>query len=244
MSRLRVLMYHSVSGDGRRDGLTVDSGQLEEHFRYLRTQGYSTIGLSELVAFHDHGRALPENPVLITFDDGFLDNYEIAYPLAQKYEMKINFFLVPAFILAGSYRGQRCLGLEEIDKMDPSIVEYGLHSFDHRNYADMTPVGVGQDMDRCLSTMDGLGVPYQPCLAYPYGAFPRRNGHDRDQLFNTLEKNGIRLAFRIGNRLNRLPLPEPFLVQRLDIRGDDSFRNFRLNLTYGKKLGSLLAPLP
>ena len=107
----------------------------------------------------------------------------------------------------------------------------------------MTPVGVGQDMDRCLSTMDGLGVPYQPCLAYPYGAFPRRNGHDRDQLFNTLEKNGIRLAFRIGNRLNRLPLPEPFLIQRLDIRGDESFRSFRLALSYGKKLGSLLSPL-
>jgi peptidoglycan/xylan/chitin deacetylase (PgdA/CDA1 family) len=237
-SKLRVLMYHGVSGDGRREGRTVDCGQLEEHFRYLRAQRFSTIGLSELVAFQDQGRALPDNPVLITFDDGFLNNYKIAYPLAEKFGVKINFFLVPAFILAGSYRGQPCLGPEEINKMDPAIVEYGLHSFDHRNYACMTPLGVEQDLDRCLSTMDVMGVPYQPCLAYPYGAFPRRNGHDRGQLFNVLEKHGIRLAFGIGNRLNRLPLPEPFLVQRLEIRGDESFRSFRRCLAYGIKISS------
>ena len=236
-------MYHSVSSDGRRDGLTVDSGQLEEHFQYLHSNGYSTILLSELVAFYEEGRPLPENPVLITFDDGFMDNYEIAYPLAEKYRVKIKFFLVPAFILIGNYRGIRCLGPEEINKMDPSLVEIGLHSFDHRNYADMTPVGVEQDIDRCLSAMNGLGISYQPCLAYPYGAYPRRKGHDRDQLFNTLEKNGIRLAFRIGNRLNRLPLRDRFLVQRLDIRGDEPLRTFRLSLAYGKKTGSWLAPL-
>ncbi|HEY4061919.1 MAG TPA: polysaccharide deacetylase family protein [Puia sp.] len=240
--KLRVLMYHSVSADGLRDGLTVDSEQLEEHFRYLQTNGYSTIGLSELVAFYDRGQPLPENPVLVTFDDGFLNNYEIAYPLAEKYKIKINFFLVPAFILIGNYKGQRCLGPEEIKKMDPSLVEIGLHSFDHRNYADLTPVGVEQDLDRCLSAMDGMGILYQPCLAYPYGAYPRRKGHDQDQLFSTLEKNGIRLAFRIGNRLNRLPLRERFLVQRLDIRGDESMRTFRLSLAYGKRSTAWLTP--
>jgi peptidoglycan/xylan/chitin deacetylase (PgdA/CDA1 family) len=236
-------MYHSVSGNGHRDGLTVDSGQLEEHFLHLQSEGYSTIGLSELIAFYDQGRSLPENPVLITFDDGFLNNYEIAYPLAQKYQVKINLFLVPAFILVGSYRGERCLGMEEINRMDPSLVEYGLHSFDHRSYAGLTPIGVEQDIDRCLSAMDGLGIPYQPCLAYPYGAYPRRNGHDRDQLFSALEKNGLRLAFRIGNRINRLPLRDRFLIQRLDIRGDESLRSFRLSLAYGKKSTSWLAPL-
>src|SRR5258708_3562801 len=218
--KLRVLMYHGVSGDGRRDALTVDSGQLSAHFQYLRTNGYHAILLSDLIAYYDHQRPLPPKPVLITFDDGFLNNYEIAYPLAEKYQVKINFFLVPAFILVGSYRGERCFGMEEINKMDPSLVEIGLHSFDHRSYADLTPVGVEQDLDRCLSAMDVLGIPYQPCLAYPYGAYPRRRGHDRDQLFNALEKNGLRLAFRIGNRINRLPLRDRFLIQRLDIRGD------------------------
>jgi peptidoglycan/xylan/chitin deacetylase (PgdA/CDA1 family) len=242
-NRLRVLMYHGVSKDGRRDGLTVDSGQLEEHFRYLRSEGYPTIGFSDLIAFYDHGRELRENPGLITFDDGFLNNYEIAHPLAEKYGIKINLFLVPAFILMGSCRGERCLGLKEIEKMDPSLVEIGLHSFDHRSYADLTPVGVEQDIDRCLSAMDGMGIAYQPCLAYPYGAYPRRRGYDQEQLFHTLEKNGLRLAFRIGNRINRLPLRDRFLVQRLDIRGDESFRLFRLRLAYGKKSIAWLAPL-
>src|ERR1700732_958982 len=91
--RLRVLMYHSVSGNGYRDALTVDSKQLEEHFRWLQEKGYQTIQFKELIAYYDNNRPLPPNPVLITFDDGYRNNYEIAYPLAKKYQVKINLFL-------------------------------------------------------------------------------------------------------------------------------------------------------
>ena len=233
--RLRVLMYHSVSADGYRDDLTVSKEQLEEHFQYLRRKGYSPIGLSELIGYHRDKTPLPSKPVLITFDDGFKDNYLVAYPLAKAYGIKINLFLVPAFMLRGAYRDLPCMGVQEISQMDPAFVEIGLHSFTHQSYAELSPAQADADIEVCKRYMDEQGIRYQPCLAYPYGAYPREKGYHRTTLFDILDKEGIILAFRIGNRLNRLPLRNRFVIQRCDIRGDGSFRRFRWALRMGRK---------
>ena len=233
--KLRVLMYHSVSDNGREDALTVSRTQLEAHFQHLHSNGYHPILLSELIAYYDHNHPLPPKPVLITFDDGFLDNYQVAYPLAEKYRMKINFFVVPAFIISGTYREQACMQPGELRQLDPSLVEIGLHSYSHSSYAALTPSGIAADLDRCRASLMAMGLSYQPCLAYPYGAYPRRKGLDQTRLFEMLEEKGVRLAFRIGNRINSLPLRNKFLIQRLDIRGDESFQLFQASLRFGRK---------
>jgi len=241
--RLRVLMYHSISGTGQRDNLTVDAGQLEAQFRYLRTHGYSTILFSDLIAAMEGKSPLPEKAVLITFDDGFRNNYEIAYPLARQYRIRINLFIVPVFIHLGEYKGIPCLTAEDIRKMDPGLVEIGLHSFDHRSYAELSSFRIKADVELCIEALNAMDIPYQPCIAYPFGAYPRRKGADQSRLFEILEDNGICLAFRIGNRINRFPFRNRFLVQRLDITGHDTLQTFRMSLRYGKKWVSLIAPL-
>jgi peptidoglycan/xylan/chitin deacetylase (PgdA/CDA1 family) len=237
--KLRVLMYHGVSGGSRRDALTVDSGQLEAHFQYLRSNGYNTILLSDLIAYYDHKRPLPPKPVLITFDDGFLNNYQIAYPLAEKYQVKINFFVVPAFIRSGIYRDEACMQEEDIRRLDGALVEIGLHSYRHSSYAALIPSRIKEDLEHCRTSLTSMGISYQPCLAYPYGAYPKRKGYDQTRLFEILGENGIHLAFRIGNRINSLPLRNKFLIQRLDIRGDEPFLLFRISLAFGRKLFGL-----
>ncbi|MBS1602936.1 MAG: polysaccharide deacetylase family protein [Bacteroidetes bacterium] len=242
MSRLRVLMYHSVSENGRRDGLTVDSDQLEQHFHYLWSNGYRPLLFSELIACHQQKMALPDKAVLITFDDGFLNNYQLAYPLAIKYRLKLNFFVVPAFIRRGAYREEPCLAAADLRKMDPAVVEYGLHSMDHEGYDTLQPAEITADIYNSMKALDEMGIPFQPVLAYPYGAWPRKVLQE-SRFFEILEEQGIRLAFRIGNRLNRFPLTNRFLLQRIDVRGDEPFRSWRLALAYGKKSTSWLSPL-
>lgn len=235
-------MYHSVSASGKRDGLTLDADQLEQQFHYLWSQNYRSLSFSDLIACHEQRKPLPEKAVLITFDDGFRDNYEIAYPLAKKYQLKINIFLVPAFIQRGTYREQPCLSVAELLKMDPAIVEYGIHSFEHESYDLLQPAEVELDLHKCADAFSSMGIPIQPCLAYPYGAWPRKV-LQQSRFFEILEEKGIRLAFRIGNRLNRVPLNNRFLIQRIDVRGDESFNVFRLSLSYGKKSTSWMKPL-
>lgn len=236
---MRVLMYHKISDAGINDFLTVSTNNLEAQFNYLSKEGYNAILLSDLVKYVRFGKPLPPNPVLITFDDGYRDNYTAMYPLLEKYGMKANIFLVPAFLaheegLAPKIGSNEYLQLQDIYNMDRSLVEFGLHSYDHKSYKTLSATEMDQDIVKTKAMLITMNIPFQPCLAFPYGAFPKRNPVKLHDFFNTLSNNNIALAFRIGNRLNRLPLKNPLLVQRLDIRGSDPFHKFVQLLRKGK----------
>src|SRR5712671_5997424 len=73
---LRVLCYHRVH-PGRRDGHTVTTAQLDAQLAYLARSGFRFIRARDLIS----GSALPERPLLLTFDDGYLDTLEHAVPV-------------------------------------------------------------------------------------------------------------------------------------------------------------------
>ncbi len=238
--QLRVLMYHKISESGTGDFLTVPAAQLEEQFSFLKKQGFTPVLLSDLVAFTEQRQPLPSKPVLITFDDGYRNNYTVMYPLLEKYGMKANIFLVSAFLqhdgMSNDVRNDNYLSVYDIKAMDPQLVEYGLHSLDHKSYKELTPQQMDEDIVKSKAMLKRLGITFQPCLAFPFGAYPKRDVAKQYEFFETLRFNNISLAFRIGNRLNTLPLHNPLLVQRLDIRGDTSLDKFTRLLARGKTL--------
>lgn len=237
---LRVLMYHKICAHGNVDPLTVPANSLEAHLHYLKEEGYTCIGLSDLVNHILAGTPLPEKPVLISFDDGYRDNFTTGYPLFEKYNTKANIFLVPAFLQQEHIREDKeastYLRLEDIQAMSPALVEYGLHSFDHKNYKTLDNAAIGADLLQCRNALSAMGVPFQPCLAFPYGAYPKKEQVKLRQFLTTLVNSQIVAAFRIGNRLNPLPLRHPLLIQRLDIQGRNNFKKFTRLLRKGKTL--------
>jgi peptidoglycan/xylan/chitin deacetylase (PgdA/CDA1 family) len=96
-------MYHYISNppagsDRYRIDLSVSPTELEAQLKYLSTNGYTVISLYDLYAHLASGAALPSKPVVLTFDDGYRDAYEYAFPLLQKYRMTGTFFIVSDFI--------------------------------------------------------------------------------------------------------------------------------------------------
>lgn len=86
---LPILMYHSILEDASRQGQYVVSPTvLESDLRWLRDNGYETVVMQDLIDYVDAGQALPEKPVMLTFDDGYYNNYKYAYPLLQQYGMR------------------------------------------------------------------------------------------------------------------------------------------------------------
>ena len=70
-------------------------------------------------------------------------------------------------------------------------------------------------------------------MAYPYGNFPKKKNLKKD-FFRLLEKNNIKMAFRIGNRVNKFPFKNKFEIQRIDVKGQDSLFTFKCKLRLGK----------
>ena len=84
--KLPVLMYHHVVEDGQEcNDMTVTVSRLREDLQWLKDNGYTTVLPRELAA----GEALPEKPVLITLDDGYRSNYNLAFPIFQEFEAKM-----------------------------------------------------------------------------------------------------------------------------------------------------------
>lgn len=94
-----VLLYHHF--DERGGGVTPETFDL--HMRTLSEAGYEAVTFDQLVAYVEEGVALPERPVCITIDDGYLSNYEIAWPILERYHMKATIFLIGSSVGDAKY---------------------------------------------------------------------------------------------------------------------------------------------
>jgi peptidoglycan/xylan/chitin deacetylase (PgdA/CDA1 family) len=83
-NRLRVLMYHKVN-DLPGNPLSVPTGLFAEQLAQLRELGYTVVDLDAVLDHYANGKALPERPVLITFDDGYRDNLAHAAPVLERF---------------------------------------------------------------------------------------------------------------------------------------------------------------
>jgi peptidoglycan/xylan/chitin deacetylase (PgdA/CDA1 family) len=158
----------------------------------LTDAGYHTVSFADLQSYVENGTALPENPVVVTFDDGYESNYTLAYPILQQYQMKATIFAIGVSVGKTTYKdtGEAMLphfSAEEALEMEASgLIEVESHGYDIHEVEgrDTSPIRVGvlqrddeseedyvaflqkdcQQMAQALSTSIGV-------LAYPYGQY-------------------------------------------------------------------------
>lgn len=186
---LPVVMYHSVRKDPDAWGKYVISPrELESDLSWLEEHGYTTVLVRDLIAY-TQGADLPEKPVLLTFDDGYFNNYTYAYPLAREYGAR--FVLSPIGVYADrdTASGEENpnysqAGWPRLKEMAESgLVEVQNHTYDlHRS---SPAVGVRQrpgepdaayearltaDVERAQNAIEA-GVGVRPtAFVYPFGA--------------------------------------------------------------------------
>ncbi len=84
-----IVMYHSVLSETSRAGqYVITPTQLKDDLQMIRDKGYTTVVVADLIAYVDNGTPLPEKPIMLTFDDGYYNNYLFADPLLERYGMK------------------------------------------------------------------------------------------------------------------------------------------------------------
>jgi len=232
---LPVLMYHQVISSGQPDALSVTTEQLTQHLQHISDKGYNTITVQQLTDHYYLKTPLPKRPLLLSFDDGYRNNFTALYPLLVAFNMKATIFVTPGHVEQQTIGKDTFFSVDEMRQMDPRHVEFALHTFNHQSYSDLSLADIGADIEKTIGWFNAKEIPFTRAHAYTYGAFPRKDKQKRIAMTTLLQHNGVKMAFRIGNRLNFLPLKDPFFVQRIDIRGTDSFSKFRRKLRFGAK---------
>lgn len=232
MAKLPILMYHHVTTE-KGKGLTISIENLEKQFKHLAENGYKTYHFKELSKL----KTLPNaKNIIITFDDGYVSQMELALPLLKKYKLKATFF-VPLNFLGETdtwnTSSLKIMTAEQLKNLDPKIVELGFHSFYHKKYTELSNAEIEADTRRCLEFVSENELNFSPVLAYPYGKFPKEK--KRNEIFKKiLSQNGIEYGLRIGNRINTFPFKKPFEIQRIDVKGEFSMLKFRQKIRFGK----------
>jgi len=131
--RVPILMYHYLSAPPpganiyRRD-LSVSPEQFDAQLRYLKQHGYHTVSLRDLLYALNRGWDLPDKPIILTFDDGYADNYTNAFPILRKYGFTATFFVLTRFV---DEEHPGYLTWLQIREMSRAGMEFGSHSKDH-----------------------------------------------------------------------------------------------------------------
>ena len=87
--KLPILMYHGIrKSTSAQNKYVISPDEFESDLKYIKENGYETIVVADLLEYFDNGKALPEKPIMITFDDGCLNNYTYAFPLLKNIMQK------------------------------------------------------------------------------------------------------------------------------------------------------------
>ena len=171
-ARVPILLYHYVSepppgANIVRREISVAPAQFEEHLRYLRDAGFTTISLRELVYHLALGTPLPDKPIVITFDDGYADNYTNAYPLLRKYGFKATFFVITDFI---DQEREGFMSWPQIEEMAASGMEIGPHGRDHSDLKGRTLDYLVWQILGSRQTLEAHGIEPR-FFSYPFGHY-------------------------------------------------------------------------
>ena len=232
MIRLPILMYHHISEENS-TGLSISVENLEKQLYYLFEKGYKTYHFKDLDKFQT---ITSKKNIIITFDDAYVSQMELALPLLKKYQLKATFFVPLKYIGKTdewNTSSLEIMNLEQLKSLDPEFIELGFHSFYHKKYDELPNAEIEADTRRCMEFVSENGLNFSQALAYPYGKYPKDKA--RNEIFNEiLKNNGIEYGLRIGNRINDFPFKNPYKIQRLDIKGEYSLLKFRKKIKRGK----------
>lgn len=225
-----VLNYHQIN-DTEKNALTVNTEQFEAQMKYLSENGYTAITPADMLDAWENGTQLPEKPVIITFDDGYLDNYNHAFPVLEKYQLKATIFLISDYV--NTYPNYLTWSVVQ-DMQQSGLIDFESHTLSHEELTK------APDLDEAKHQLTGskqaiewnLGKQVN-FIAYPCGEY-------NDDIEQATKDAGYRAAFTVNYGLAE-PGEDPFILDRVPIFGSNShtLARFKLRLT----LAPLFAPL-
>jgi len=215
-----ILMYHYVSelppgADEYRRDLTVSPEDFEAQLQYLDEAGYHPITLTDLYLYLMEGYPLPEKPVILTFDDGYRDAYEVVFPKLLDHGFPATFFVLST---PAHYESEAYLTWSQMKEMSNAGMDLQAHGRDH---VDLR----GRSYDFLVYQILGIkeAIEHHTGLVPRFFCYP--SGRWDDDVIKVLESAGYWGAVttewgRTQTRENLFEMP------RMRIQGGDSLPVF------------------
>jgi peptidoglycan/xylan/chitin deacetylase (PgdA/CDA1 family) len=186
---------------------------LAEAFRWLNTKVPTT-----------------SKPVVITFDDGFRDFHDLAFPILKKYGQTAIMHLPTAFIASNrrSFKGRECMTWNEVRELRKQGVHFGSHTVSHPKLYELSWKEIEAELAHSKENLERELGEEITGFGYPF-AFPQQDQRFTDRLTQMLRQLGYRnCATTVVGRAR--PGDDPFCVKRLPVNGCDDTALFEAKM--------------
>ncbi|MCX7013376.1 MAG: polysaccharide deacetylase family protein [Candidatus Sumerlaeota bacterium] len=217
--RVPILMYHKISPPTRATrlkGLCTSRQALDRQLGRLRRLGYSFCDFEDLRKALDREASLPDKPILLTFDDGYADNYSTAFPLLLKHRAKATLFLIAEDVGKTSLVWPDAMETEptslmtwdQAREMSRQGISVQSHGMTHRRLSRLSPEEIKKELQDSRRAIEReIGV--RPiAYAFPYGV-------KREAARAIAETAGYRFLCTTESGVNDWETLDPFALKRL-----------------------------
>lgn len=199
--RVPILMYHHVnllSGEQKTSSsLTIRTDVFANQMNELNQKGYTTITIDNLLDFLNGSGALPAKPIVITFDDGYVDFFTDAFPILRTHN-----FLATIFVSSGLIEsGPDYLTWGQLREMKGSgLLTIGNHTWSHKSLVGKSKEVIEYEIRTAQGQIESYAGEKPRVFAYPYGT-------DNGLIETTLQQEGLRGAVVTYPRLQCAKAP-------------------------------------
>ena len=169
-----ILIYHNIGYE--KGSFFVSPESFAKQMEYIKKNGYEVITLDELVRSIKDKKSLKRNRVVITFDDGYKDNFEYAYPVLKRFGFPATIFLVTDFIgREFTGEGKEFMNWDDVVAMSKDQISFGGHTKNHFYLGDVKDEAVAfeQIIGSKMAIKQKINMPVD-YFCYPSGGFNNR----------------------------------------------------------------------
>ncbi len=214
-----VLNYHKI--DNKNISLSVLPQDFDKQMAYLKNNNYHVITPDDLYESLEHNKKLPVNPVLITFDDGYEDNYRNAYPILKKYGFSATIFVITDFL----NKYPNYLTWEQCKDLKKQGFYIESHTVNHKSLTSLSNKQIKNEIVESKKALDERLQQNTHYFAYPTGTYNL-------YIAKMIKNAGYRAAFSIkyGTVTSDSNI---FALERIPIfHTADTFKSFYRRLNY------------
>jgi peptidoglycan/xylan/chitin deacetylase (PgdA/CDA1 family) len=226
---IRILMYHRIGNyNSKKIHSFVPPELFKEQMNFLNIEGYNVIPLKTAYFYFKNKIYLPKNSLVLTFDDGYEDNFRFAYPILKRFRFPATIFLITKYIkkkknlIIGE---DEYLNLAQVKEMKKEIFDFGSHTMSHLRLSKLNETQLWKEVCFSKKFLEKITDAEINFICYPYGDY-------NSKVLKSVKSAKYLAGCSVRPGWN-LPDTDFFRLRRTEITYKDDIKIFKLKL-YGQ----------
>lgn len=183
-----VICYHSINKDpSGKSSIIISKEKFRQQLQTIKDNGYTTLTMAQLNGYLFEDKPIPEKSVVITFDDGYRDNYTDAFPILKEFNMNATIFVISSYLDRELY-----LTTEEIEEMSDYGIDIESHTVSHVKLSTLSYENQLKELKNSKEIIEKITNKPVISIAYPEGKYN-----------NTTKKAVIEAGYSMGFTIER-----------------------------------------